>query len=101
MRIDHQIEAFLEAMSAERGAARNTLEAYRRDLADYAGFLAGPGADEAVPPAKRPIEATDNDVLNYSAELGRRSLSPARDRCKYPVNALVRVHRATRARIVT
>jgi integrase/recombinase XerD len=33
------IGRFLEMMSAERGAARNTLEAYRRDLADYASFL--------------------------------------------------------------
>jgi len=32
-------EAFLEAMIAERGAARNTLLAYRRDLADFAGWL--------------------------------------------------------------
>ena len=39
----HLIEAFLEMMSAERGAARNTIEAYRRDLSDYAGFLAGQG----------------------------------------------------------
>ena len=35
------LEAFLEMMSAERGAAANTLAAYRRDLDDYAGFLAG------------------------------------------------------------
>lgn len=35
---DHLIGAFLEMMSAERGAARNTIEAYRRDLTDYAGF---------------------------------------------------------------
>jgi len=32
-------EAFLEMMAAERGAAGNTLEAYRRDLADAASFL--------------------------------------------------------------
>ncbi len=37
------IDAFLEMMSAERGAAKNTIEAYRRDLEDYAGFLAGKG----------------------------------------------------------
>ena len=37
----HLIGAFLEMMSAERGAARNTIEAYRRDLADYAGYVAG------------------------------------------------------------
>ena len=33
------VEAFLEMMSAERGAAANTIEAYRRDLVDYVGFL--------------------------------------------------------------
>ena len=36
----HHIEAFLEMMSAERGAARNTIDAYRRDLGDYCDFLA-------------------------------------------------------------
>lgn len=34
------LEAFLEMMSAERGAAENTLAAYRRDLDDAAAFLA-------------------------------------------------------------
>jgi integrase/recombinase XerD len=33
------IERFLEMMSAERGAALNTLAAYDRDLRDYASFL--------------------------------------------------------------
>jgi integrase/recombinase XerD len=33
-------ERFLEMMSAERGAAANTLAAYRRDLEDYGAFLA-------------------------------------------------------------
>ncbi|WP_417307709.1 site-specific tyrosine recombinase XerD [Devosia sp.] len=37
----HLIESFLEMMSAERGAARNTIAAYRRDLEDYLGYLAG------------------------------------------------------------
>lgn len=36
---DYQIESFLEMLSVERGAARNTLEAYARDLGNYAGFL--------------------------------------------------------------
>ena len=39
----HLIGAFLEMMSAERGAAENTIAAYRRDLADYAGFVARRG----------------------------------------------------------
>src|SRR5690606_34897925 len=37
----HLISAFLEMMSAERGAAKNTIEAYQRDLADYSGYLLG------------------------------------------------------------
>ena len=36
----HLVGAFLEMMSAERGAAANTIEAYRRDLSDYSGFVA-------------------------------------------------------------
>jgi integrase/recombinase XerD len=37
------IDQFLEMMSAERGASRNTLEAYRRDLKEYLIFLSGTG----------------------------------------------------------
>jgi integrase/recombinase XerD len=36
-------EAFLEMMAVERGASPHTLDAYRRDLADYEGFLARRG----------------------------------------------------------
>ncbi|NBC20001.1 MAG: tyrosine recombinase [Alphaproteobacteria bacterium] len=36
-----RIEAFLEMMSAERGAARNTLEAYARDLREASEALGG------------------------------------------------------------
>ena len=39
MREQHLIESFLEMMSAERGAAANTLESYRRDLALYGNTL--------------------------------------------------------------
>jgi integrase/recombinase XerD len=39
------ISAFLEARAAEAGQARNTLLAYGRDLADFAGWLAGKGTD--------------------------------------------------------
>ena len=37
------IESFLEMMAVERGAADNTIAAYRRDLEDASGFLAGQG----------------------------------------------------------
>jgi integrase/recombinase XerD len=41
MTIDSQAEAFLEMLAAERGAAGNTLAAYRADLEDFAAFLGG------------------------------------------------------------
>lgn len=36
--MDRHIEAFLEMLAAERGAARNTLAAYAADLTDFAAF---------------------------------------------------------------
>jgi integrase/recombinase XerD len=44
---DALLGAFLEMMAAERGASRHTLDAYRRDLEDCAGFLARRGQDLA------------------------------------------------------
>ena len=41
MKSGARIEAFLEMMSAERGAADNTLASYRRDLEDASEFLGG------------------------------------------------------------
>ncbi|WP_334162069.1 site-specific tyrosine recombinase XerD [Phenylobacterium sp.] len=62
-------EAFLEMMAVERAAAKNTLSAYARDLADAAGFLAGRGRDLA--------SASAEDVEAYFAAIGARGLSPA------------------------
>ncbi len=42
------LEAFLEMLAAERGAARNTLLAYRRDLEGFAAFAAGRGEELAT-----------------------------------------------------
>ncbi len=41
MSLDRHAEAFLEMLAAERGAARNTLLAYGRDLARFETFLGG------------------------------------------------------------
>ena len=62
-------EAFLEMMSVERAAAKNTLTAYARDLTDTSGFLTTRGRDLA--------DATPEDVEAYFAALGARGLSPA------------------------
>ncbi|MDX2234650.1 MAG: site-specific tyrosine recombinase XerD [Hyphomonadaceae bacterium] len=61
------VEAFLEMQSAERGARRNTLLAYERDLADAAEHL-----------APLTLRAADADAIErYCAGLARRGLSPA------------------------
>ncbi len=63
----HLVEAFLEMMSAERGAARNTIDAYRRDLSDYAGFLAGKG--------KSPQTAERGEIVAYLGFLDAQGLA--------------------------
>jgi integrase/recombinase XerD len=67
------ISSFLEMIAAERGAARNTLEAYQRDLDDYSGFLGRRGLSF--------INAATEDVRAYLADLearGFQSSSAAR-----------------------
>jgi integrase/recombinase XerD len=61
------IELFLDMIASERGASRNTLDAYRRDLEDYAGFLAARGRDAGA--------ATTDEIRAYLAELSRRGLA--------------------------
>ncbi len=63
------IDAFLEMMAVERAAARNTLTAYGKDLADAQGFLAGRGQDLAG--------ASAEDIEAYFSRLGAAGLSPA------------------------
>jgi len=46
--VDRHVEAFLEMLAAERGAARNTLLAYRADLDDFAAFAAARGVAPAA-----------------------------------------------------
>ena len=36
-----QVELFLDMLAAERGAGKNTLDAYSRDLADLSDYLRG------------------------------------------------------------
>jgi integrase/recombinase XerD len=64
---DRHVEAFLEMLVAERGAARNTLEAYRADLSDFAAFAARRGE----PPAR----AGADTMRGYLAGLAAAGLS--------------------------
>ncbi|MQT12923.1 site-specific tyrosine recombinase XerD [Segnochrobactrum spirostomi] len=83
MRGGRHLEAFLEMMTAERGAAENTLAAYRRDLEDFGGFLDRRG--RALHEAAR---ADVTDYLKSLADSGFASTTQARR-----LSALRRFHR--------
>ncbi|WP_310087079.1 MULTISPECIES: tyrosine recombinase [unclassified Sphingopyxis] len=68
------IDRFLEMMAAERGASRNTLAAYRRDLAQAAELVTGPLADADVA-ALRQLMA---DYQSLAASSAARKLSALR-----------------------
>src|SRR5665213_508930 len=62
-----RLEAFLEMLAAERGAARLTLEAYRNDLAQAAAFLKRRGVALA--------DASDDDLRKYMAGMAEAQLA--------------------------
>jgi integrase/recombinase XerD len=63
------IELFLDMIAAERGASANTLDAYRRDLADFSGDLDNTGESIAL---------ADSDALrSYLGRLDKRGLAAA------------------------
>ncbi len=61
MVLDGDFDAFLDMMAAERAAAANTLDSYRRDLDDLAAFLARSGLGLS--------QASTDDLRNYFAGL--------------------------------
>ncbi len=67
-RLDSDVEEFLEMLAAERGAAPNTLAAYRRDLSHLGDFLASQ--------ARRPAEASAEELKNYLAALENAGFTP-------------------------
>ena len=73
---DRHCEAFLEMLAAERGAARNTVLAYGRDLADFRAFAAGRGeAAQAATPATLQAYLQGLQVAGLSARSAARKLS--------------------------
>jgi len=63
------IELFLDMLAAERGAASNTLAAYRHDLDDLSAFLSQRRGSLAT--------ASGDDLRAYLGALSRRGLSAA------------------------
>lgn len=63
------IEAFLDMMSAERGASPNTLAAYKRDLVDFSKTCGRLGTDLK--------SATRETIRSYLSELSAAALKPS------------------------
>ena len=68
IKLPHHVEIFLEMLAAERGAAVNTLEGYRRDLSDFAAFTA-----KKDRPAQ---DAGADDVRAYLKHLTNQGMAP-------------------------
>jgi len=80
----HLISSFLEMMSAERGAAANTIEAYRRDLTHYAAFVAAQNMT-LLSATRDTVTAWLNDlkIEGLSASSSARRLSAIRQFHKF------------------
>ena len=61
------IELFLDMLASERCAARNTIDAYRRDLSSYFGWLSAKGCS--------PLSADTETIRAYLAALADQGLA--------------------------
>src|SRR3954469_68937 len=63
------IDAFCDALWLEDGLARNTLDAYRRDVAQFAAWLEKQGV--------QPLAARNADIQGYLAHFHSRQTRPS------------------------
>ncbi len=77
------LKDFLDMLAAERGAAKNTIDAYARDLSDYLLGLARRRRD--------PLSATTQDIRDYLSDLAEAALKPASSARK--LSAIRQFHR--------
>lgn len=64
--LQSEVDAFLEMLVAERGAARNTIDAYRQDLEQFTIFL-----KESSTPVASLSQVTPEQINNYLIALSR------------------------------
>jgi integrase/recombinase XerD len=68
--MDNMIDEFMNFLAVEKGASRNTIEAYSRDLLRYADFLRSRGIQTVG-------EANPDDVVSYLGRIQKDGLNPS------------------------
>jgi len=85
------ISLFLDMLAAEQGAGDNTLDAYRRDLTDFQGFLAGSGngfTDVETETLRNYL--ADLDARGFKSSSVARRLSALRHLFRFLLNERIR-----------
>ena len=85
------INLFLDMLAAEQGAGLNTLDAYRRDLEDFSGFLVGSGQSFAsVETQVLRDYLADLDARGFKSSSVARRLSALRHLFRFLLNERIR-----------
>jgi integrase/recombinase XerD len=85
------INLFLDMLAAEQGAGDNTLDAYRRDLADFSGFIAPSGRGFAgVETQALRDYLSDLDGRGFKSSSVARRLSAIRHLFRFLLNERIR-----------
>jgi integrase/recombinase XerD len=85
------INLFLDMLAAEQGAGPNTLDAYRRDLEDFSGFLVGSGQNFAgVETQVLRDYLADLDARGFKSSSVARRLSALRHLFRFLLNERIR-----------
>ncbi len=85
------INLFLDMLAAEQGAGPNTLDAYRRDLEDFSGFLVGSGLSFAgVETQALRDYLADLDARGFKSSSVARRLSAMRHLFRFLLNERIR-----------
>lgn len=72
--MNDRVEAFLHYLSAERGASKNTIDAYRNDLGGFRRFATERGGNGHNP---GPASIDRQLILDYMTDLNQRSYAKA------------------------
>lgn len=81
--LNHHVEAFLDMLTTERGAAMNTRQAYWRDLADVSSFLKSRRNSDVD-------RATTDDIKAYLKDLAEKTHTKGSNQGKIAVRTIAR-----------